>query len=407
MKKLVFLLLIGASFLKTSAQKKEIIHNAFFKDTSGAEVSKETIIDYIQNGENVPQFGYFKSKTGQVIKVYVVYGNFIEHLNSKLEYAKKNNPKIYPKDMTLEEVLQKLIPVSGYDPVFSINSFKNTGVNIYTKKIEAVYSDWAPLPKTTKNGTTIRYWSVKEGDFIDPWFKGNCGNSPFSKVIFSEGNLDSYEEAPQKEYATLPCDRKRIEMGNYDVENGITYGRFSADGRYHYLNRDGSWSELINGEWVKIICPEEKEAIIERKTVYKKTIIDTVFVKEYIQNNQTVYTFEQPKCNHQFNCNSGCNNQNQNVYYNQRDWGFGFNLSLSPDQRGERIVYRERPQQYRDQQPQQTSCGNSYPFGGGNQFVNSTSGGYPFGGGNNFTNTNNGSFDGPGTIYGVHERVGQ
>lgn len=386
MKRIVFLLLIGASFLKTSAQKKEIIHNAFFKDTSGAEVSKETIIDYIQNGENVPQFGYFKSKTGQVIKVYVVFGNLIEHLNSKLDDAKKNNPKIYPNAMTLEEVLQKLVPVSGYDPVFSTNSFKNTGVNIYTKKIEAVYSDWAPLPKTTKNGTTIRYWSVKEGDFIDPWFKGNCGNSPFSKVIFFEGNLDSYEEAPQKEYATLPCDRTRIEMGNYDVENGITYGRFSADGRYHYLNRDASWSELINGEWVKIICPEEKETIIERKTVYKKTIIDTVFVKEYVQNNQTLYTFQNPTCNHQFNCNSGCNNQNQNVYYaNQRDWGFGFNLSLSPDQRGERIVYRERPQQYRGQ-PQQISWDNSRQFDGGERYSTPQidwNNSYSFNGGNN------------------------
>lgn len=404
MKKYLFLLLIGASSLKSSAGD----YSPPLASNDGSPIKKETIISFV-----------FGRKINQSVSIFVnreTYKNFLEN---QLSLKKLNYPSHYPSSMTLEDLLNKLEWVKGSK--FNESFYKNTGVHKKTGAIEiltSLYPDWGSLPATLENGTSIGYWSLVDGNFVDPWIKDNCGNIILSNIPQFKPSLDDKIEQPQKEYANLPCRMGRIEMGDYDIERGITHGRFSADGRYHYLNRNGSWSELINREWVEIICPEQPETVIERKTVYKKTIIDTVFVKEYVQNTQTLYTFEQPISYQQQNC---CNNgyANQNVTY-ARSNNFSFGLRYEEDRPQQRIIYQDRPQP-RQRRQEMTDWGNSYSFDSGNQMSQQNSNwgnSYSMDSGNqrnnyntNNYNTNNNdnnhSFDRSGYVNGVNERVGQ
>lgn len=450
MKKYLFLLLIGASYLKSSAGD----YSPPLASNDGSPIKKETIISFV-----------FGRKINQPVSIYVnreTYKNFLEN---QLSLKKLNYPSHYNSSMTLEDLLNKLEWVKGSK--FNESFYKNTGVHKKTGAIEiltSLYPDWGSLPSTLENGTSIGYWSLVDGNFVDPWIKDNCGNIILSNIPQFKPSLDDKVEQPQKEYANLPCRMGRIEMGKYDIENGVTYGRFSADGRYHYLNRNGSWSELINGEWVEIIC-EIKPVTKVAKPILVTGCDNVIYVKDgnnvdgyemfnfgtialkngvwyrkrsdgqfeelcevkiaqknnHVETTQTVYGCncgQQNVCQyHQQNyCNNGYPNQ---IFTYTRSNNFSLGLRYEPDRPQERIIYRDRPQP-RQRRQEMTNWGNSYPMDSGNQKPQQNTNwgnSYSMDSGNqrnnynnnNYTNNNdnNRPFDMSGRINGVGERVGQ
>ena len=394
MKKLLLLLLITASFLKTEAGA----YYAPIVSNDGSPIKKETIIAFV-----------FGRKTSQSITVYVSREVYKNSLENQLSVRKLAYPQYYNADMTLEQWLNKLEWVAGSK--FNQQWYKNTGVNKTTGALEiltSLYSDWGSLPATLHNGNTIGYWCYVYGTFVDPVIKDNCGNIIFSNIPVKP--LEEDEEQPQKEYATLPCSRERIEMGEYDTEEGVTYGRLSADGMYYYRNRDKSWHHKnAAGGWDSIVCPVEETQIIEthRKIVKLIQVVDTV--REYRETTATVYS-----CRLHYNCNGSCQQyqyQQQPQFFVQQQRSVGVSVNFSSNPQRQFFYEQQQPQQYRGQ-AQQIDWRNSRQFDGGEQYQNQNNwtDPYPFGGGNqnqnDYTNQWNGTGFGGGGGTGSFERVG-
>jgi uncharacterized membrane protein YgcG len=231
-------------------------YNPPMKATDGSTISNLTILDFVENGENVKVGEEFTStRSGQTVKVYVKWAQYVYTYRTLLDEAKKLNPSRYSKYATLEKFIASWVEISG-EKAGSENRFKNTGVYITTGVIEPLpsFTTWMSLPTNTS------YWGIVDGEIYDIWAKGNCANVILTYMEYIAPVVeDRPEPAPQKVVTRRTMGpNERVTCLGDTVTLGIrTQTGTYAKGNSLWLSDAGVWYKL-NPKTE--LCPTESKS---------------------------------------------------------------------------------------------------------------------------------------------------
>ncbi len=259
-------------------------YNPPMKATDGSTISNLTILDFVENGENV-KVGeeFYSARSGQTVKVYVKWAQYVYTYKTLLSEAKTINPARYRKYVTLEDFIADWVSIPG-EKVGSENRFKNTGVHIVTGAIEPLpsFTTWSTLPTNTS------YWGIVDGGiYYDIWAKGNCANVILTYMEYiAPVVVSDFVEAPAPVVVTrraLGSNEKITCLGDTVVMGTRTTSGTFAKNNTLWLSDAGVWYQLhppVNG--VKVdkteLCPKTG-SVIKTDTIHKMVIIEEIHKK--------------------------------------------------------------------------------------------------------------------------------
>jgi len=391
-------ILIGFCFAAQLSMASD--YNPPMKATDGATISNLTILDFVENGENVKVGqNFYSTRSGQTVKVYVKWAQYVYTYKTLLSEAKTMNPKRYGKYASLSDFIADWVEISG-EKAGSEKRFKNTGVYIVTGAIDPLpsFTTWNTLPTNTS------YWGITDTDGYDIWAKGNCANVILTYMEYIAPVADAVE-APAPVVATrraLGSNEKITCLGDTVVMGTRTSNGTYAKGNSLWLKDDGTWYQLNGSKPKTELCPKTGSIT---DTIHKVVIIEEIHKKTAeCDCDGEHHTYINGVC-----C-CGVRKMSQNYagsggrFVQQRSsWRSGggyitFN-SGGGQQRRNRIPTRDIP-------IFSGSPSNGGSIGGGSSNGGNSGGGGSNGGSSGGSGSGGGS-NGGGAISGVNQRIGR